>query len=128
MPGQNLNSHEHSTGRAILPRGISVCKDAEETGQDRIFAAELSDRMQQAAASQFNGDLYVEEFSAEESSGNVHLQLTDLFTSSVGRQLNAQGDRKHPKDQFADYFLRKLGYARTTHPEAIGDMTAHMVL
>ena len=95
---------EHSTGRARLPRGLSVCKDAEEVGQDKIFAAELSDRMKQAAVSQFDGDLYVDEFSAEDSATNVHLQITDLFTSSVGRQLNAQGERNHPKDKFADYF------------------------
>jgi hypothetical protein len=120
--------HEHSTGRAILPRGLSVCKDAEETGQDKIFAAELSDRMKQAAASQFRGDLYVDEFSAEDSATNVHLQITDLFTSSVGRQLNADGERKHPKDRFADYFLAKLNRTTLTHSETVGDMTAHIAL
>ncbi len=120
--------HEHSTGRATLPRGLSVCKDAEEVGQDKIFAAELSDRMNQAAVSQFHGELYVDEFHAEESATNVHLQITDLFTSSVGRQLNAQGERNHPKDKFADYFLKRLGYTNPTHSEAVGDMTAHMVL
>jgi hypothetical protein len=120
--------HESTTGRATLPRGLSICKDAEEIGQDKIFAAELSDRMKQAAASQFHGDLYVDEFSAEDSSTNVHLQITDLFTSSVGRQLNAPGDRHHPKDQFADYFLAKLGYASMTQSEAVGDMTAHIAL
>ena len=120
--------HEHSTGRAILPRGISVCKDAEEAGHDKIFAAELSDKMKQAAATQFHGDLYVDEFYAEESSTNVHLQIVDLFTSSVGRQLNAQGERKHPKDQFADYFLAKLRSNSMTHSESISDMTAHIAL
>jgi Protein of unknown function (DUF3800) len=120
--------HENTTGRATLPRGLSVCKDAEEIGQDKIFAAELSDRMKQAAASQFHDDLYVDEFSAEDSSTNIHLQITDLFTSSLGRKLNALGDRTHPKDQFADYFLRKLGRTDTTQSEAVGDMTAHIVL
>jgi hypothetical protein len=120
--------HEHSTGRATLPRGLSVCKDAEETGQDKIFAAELSDRMKQAAASQFNGDIFVEEFYAEESSTNVHLQITDLFTSSVGRLLNAEGERKHAKDKFADYFLLKLNRTNVTQSEAVGDMTAHIAL
>lgn len=120
--------HEIATGRATLPRRLSVCKDAEEIGQDKIFAAELSDRMKQAAVSQFHDDLYVGEFSAEDSAANVHLQITDLFTSSVGRQLNASGDRKHPKDQFADYFLRKLGRTNMTQSETVGDMTAHIVL
>jgi hypothetical protein len=120
--------HEHATGRATLPRGLSVCKDAEATGQDKIFAAELSDRMKQAAVSQFQGDLHVDEFSAEDSATNVHLQITDLFTSSVGRQLNVLGEGTHPKDQFADYFLRKLGHTSMTQSEAVGDMTAHIAL
>jgi len=120
--------HETTTGRATLPRRLSVCKDAEEIGQDKIFAAELSDRMKQAAASQFHDDLYVGEFSAEDSATNLHLQITDLFTSSVGRQLNASGERKHPKDQFAEYFLRRLGRTNMTQSETVGDMTAHIVL
>ena len=120
--------HEHVTGRAILPRGLSVCKDAEEVGQDRIFAAELSDRMKQAAVSQFQGGLYVDECSAEESATNVHLQITDLFTSSVGRQLNVLGEKKHPKDRFADYFLVKLRRTSMAQAEAVGDMTAHIAL
>jgi hypothetical protein len=120
--------HEHSTGRAILPRGLSVCKDAKEVGQDRIFVAELSDRMKQAAASQFHDELFVDEFSAAESATNIHLQITDLFTSSVGRLLNAEGERKHPKDRFADYFLGKLNRTQLTHSEVVGDMTAHIAL
>jgi hypothetical protein len=120
--------HEHTTGRAILPRGLSVCKDAEEPGRDKIFAAELSDRLKQAAASQFNGEVYVEEFTADDSAGNVHLQITDLFTSSVSRQLNAEGDRKHAKDRFADHFLRKLNCMNLARPEAVGDMAAHIAL
>jgi len=120
--------HEHLTGRAILPRGMSVCKDSEEPGQDKIFAAELSDRMKQAAVFQFQGELFVEEFSAERSSTNVHLQITDLFTSSVGRVLNAEGERKHAKDRFADHFLTKLNRVNITQSEAVGDMTAHIAL
>jgi len=120
--------HEITTGRATLPRRLSLCKDSEEIGQDKIFAAELSDRMKQAAASQFHDDLYVGEFSAEDSAANIHLQIADLFTSSIGRQFNASGDKKHPKNQFADYLLRKLGYTNMTQLETIGDMTAHIVL
>jgi hypothetical protein len=84
--------------------------------------------MKQAAASQFHDDLYVGEFSAEDSAENIHLQITDLFTSSLGRQLNVSGDRRHPKDQFADYFLRKLGRTNMSQSETVGDMTAHIVL
>jgi hypothetical protein len=121
--------HEHSTSRAPLPRGISVCKDAEEPGHDKLFAAELAERMKQAAATQFHGNLSVEDFSAEESSSSSLLQLTDLFTSSVGRQLNATGDRRQPKDRFADYFLSKLKVAVQDQPsESVDDMAVHIVL
>ena len=121
--------HEHSTGRAPLPRGISVCKDAEELGQDKLFAAELAARMNQAAATQFDGNLYVEDFSAEQSSTSLLLQLADLFTSSAGRQLNATGDRRQPKDRFADYFLSKLGVSVGTQPaESLDDMAVHIAL
>lgn len=120
--------HENQTGRAPLPRGLSVCKDAEEPGKDKIFAAELTDRMKQTAASQFQGDLFIDEFSAEDSSNNIHLQITDLFASSIGRQLNAHGERKHHKDEFADYFLKKVRYSNTPKSEMVGDMTVHITL
>jgi hypothetical protein len=121
--------HEHWSGRAPLPRGVQVCKDAEELGKDRLFAAELADRLKQASAGQFGHDLYVEECSAEDSAGNIHLQLADLFTSSVHRQLNASGERKHPKDQFADYFLGKIGITVSGQKtESFGDMTVHITL
>ena len=120
--------HEHTTGRAILPRGINVCKDAEEIGRDKIFTAELSDQIKQAASTLFHGDLYVENFSAEESANIMHLQIADLFTSSVNRQLNAKGERKQTKDRFADYFLQKIGHANALRPESIGDMTVHITL
>jgi hypothetical protein len=121
--------HEQATGRAPLPRGIQVCKDAEEPGQDKLFAADLTARMKQSAATQFEGNLYVEDFTAEVSAHSLFLQLTDLFTSSVGRQLNATGDRRQPKDRFADYLLRKLGVAISEQPsESLGDMAVHIVL
>jgi hypothetical protein len=122
-------AHEHSSGRAPLPRGIQVCKDAEETGQDKLFAADLADRLSQAAAGQFSNELYIEECSAEDSAGNIHLQLVDLFTSSLHRQLNAKGERKHAKDTFADYFLKQLGIVVGKEgSESLGDMTVHITL
>jgi hypothetical protein len=121
--------HEHTTGRAPLPRGIQVCKDAEEPGQDRLFAAALASRMKQSATTRFEGKLIVEEFSAEESVHNLFLQLTDLFTSSVGRQLNVSGERRQPKDVFAEKLLSRLGTSVLTQPsELIGDMAVHIVL
>jgi hypothetical protein len=121
--------HEHTTSRAPLPRGIQVCKDAEEIGQDKLFAAELADRLRQASRLQFNDNLYVEEFSAETSVENYHLQLADLFTSSVARKLNSDREARHAKDKFANYFLGKLGISVSEqHSESLGDMTVHITL
>lgn len=121
--------HEHVTSRAPLPRGIQVCKDAEEVGQDKLFVADLADRMRQASGAQFGNNLYIEEFSAESSEDNYHLQLADLFTSAVARKLNSSSDGRHPKDRFADYFLSKLGMSvRAQGSESIGDMTVHFTL
>lgn len=121
--------HEHQTRRAPLPRGLQVCKDAEEEGQDKLFVARLSEQMKQAAATQFEGKLYVDEFSAQPSKENVHLQIADLFTSSVGRRLNATSDGRQAKDRFADYFLNKIGVSvGKEKSESLGDMTVHMIL
>jgi hypothetical protein len=121
--------HENTSGRAPLPRGIQVCKDAEAEGQDKLFIAELADRLRQSATTQFNNELYIEEFSTDQSSKNILLQLTDLFVSSVGRQLNTTGERSQPKDRFADYFLNKLGIiVGRQQSESLGDMTIHITL
>jgi hypothetical protein len=99
-----------------------------EPGKDKIFAAELTDRMKQTAATQFQGNLFIDEFSAEDSSNNTHLQITDLFASSIGRQLNAHGERKQHKDEFADYLLKKVRYSNAIKTETVGDMTVHIAL
>ena len=120
--------HENATGRATLPRGISVIKDAEEIGHDKLFMAELEVKIKQASVNSFNEDLYLEHFSALDSKEVMNLQIVDLFTSSLNRHLNATGDRKHPKDKFAEYFLAKINYSKSVHQESIGDMTAHIAL
>jgi hypothetical protein len=120
--------HECATGRATLPRGLSVIKDAEEVGHDKLFVAELQDRIKQASASTFNDDLYVEHFAAIDSKGVMNLQIVDLFVSSLNRHLNATGDRKQPKDTFAEYFLKQIGYAKIVRQETVGDMIAHISL
>jgi hypothetical protein len=39
--------HEHSTGRAPLPRSIQLWKDAEEPGSDKLMMKQICERLQQ---------------------------------------------------------------------------------
>jgi hypothetical protein len=120
---------ENDSGRARLPRGIQFCSDSEQPGRDKLFVGKLAERMKQAASTVFQGKLFIEQFTTDDSANNVHLQIADLFTSSVNRQLNAEGQRKHPKDQFADYFLQRLGIrVGQGKAESFGDKTALIVL
>ena len=100
--------HEHSTGRAPLPRGIQLWKDLEELGKDKLFLASLEDELRQAATTRFNDQLFVDDLEAIDSKGQILVQIADLYTSSINRVLNAEGKREGPKDQFADYFLTAL--------------------
>jgi hypothetical protein len=59
--------HEHSTGRAPLPRGIELWKDLEEVGSDKVLLAELGDRLRTASMARFDGKLEIGGFEAVES-------------------------------------------------------------
>lgn len=99
--------HEHDTGRAPLPRRIHLTKDLEEPGRDKVFLANLKDRVDQAAQALFQSQLTTSEFETETSNRHALLQIADLYTGSVNRVLNNQGN--HAKDRFAQYFLTILG-------------------
>lgn len=103
--------HEHESGRAPLPRGINLCKDAEEEGYDQVLIGEVSDRLQNASKSSFDDQLYLETFRADASKENNFLQIADLFTGSINRILNHKGNDSvsNAKDEFARYFLDRLG-------------------
>lgn len=121
--------HENETGRAPLPRSIQVWKDAEEAGADKLFLANLEDKLKQAAKTRFDEKLYVDHLEAVDSKKLDLVQLADLFTGSLNRVLNASGQRVGPKDQFADYFLGILGMPDGyTTEESLGDMTVHISL
>jgi hypothetical protein len=115
--------HEHDTGRAPLPRALQVWKDQEEPGRDKLFMAALRERVIGAAAARFQGHLGTEEFFAVDSRRSTPLQVADLYTSSINRVRNAEGQRAGPKDQFADYLLGLLGLPRgPEQAEQVGDM------
>jgi hypothetical protein len=57
------------------------------------------------------------------------VQVADLYTSSLNRILNAEGDRTAAKDEFANYLLERLGLPHgPENPESFNDMTVHLSL
>ena len=99
--------HEHSTGRAPLPRRLNFTKDAESPGFDRRVLAGVRERLEDARSSVFNGGLTIGTLDAEDSKTSPFLQVADLFTASMSRIANVDGDG--PKDEFARYFLSAAG-------------------
>lgn len=121
--------HEHDTGRAPFPRTLQVWKDLEEPGRDKLFLTKLDDRLRQASASRFDDRLSIDTLEPIESRGQVLVQVADLYTSSINRVLNAEGKRKAPKDQFAEYLLGLLDLPQgPTSEESVGDMSVHITL
>lgn len=121
--------HEDRTERAPLPRNLQVWKDAEEPGSDKLFLAELRDRLEQVANTTFGEELHIDNLEAVRSEHLDLIQLADLFTSSVNRVLNVTGSRTGPKDEFADYFLDILGMPDGYRSEeSLEDMTVHLSL
>ena len=89
-------------------------------GYDRLVLAELGDRLKNAAASQFGGQLTVDVLEAADSRGNDLLQIADLFTASVNRLLNPpEPPPKVPgaKDQLAQYVVSRTSVALTAEAD-----------
>jgi hypothetical protein len=102
--------HEHSTGRAPLPRSIQLWKDAEEPGSDKLMILQIRERLQQAAKITFDDKLQIDEMRAIDSRNLLLIQLADLFTSSISRILNKERNGQiKPKDRFAEDFLQTFG-------------------
>jgi len=112
-----------------LPRGLSFCKDFEEEGFDKILIAEITDRLNQAAHSTFNNNLYLDTFESMDSKKAPLLQIADLFSSSLNRVINESTPGTHARDEFASYFLNAVGIVDgLSQEEQMGDITVHMKL
>ncbi len=121
--------YHDSTNRAPLPRSLSVFKDREEVGRDKLLMANLEESLRQASEARLEGKLYVDRLAAVDSEENIPVQLGDLYTSSVARVLNATGKRNSARDDFADFFLGELGIPNgPAAEERVGDMVAHVAL
>jgi hypothetical protein len=112
--------HEHDSGRAPLPRNFQLWKDAEEESKDKLFIANLTDRLRTASTSHFSGNLYVTDMFSIDSKMSELVQLADLFTASVNRLVNSPGSGEHVKDTFAKDFLGKFGLG--DHPNSIQEL------
>lgn len=104
-------THEHRTGRAELPRSISIWKDSEEESRDKLMTANLMMRLRAASQSEFGGALQISSIEVISSKKIDFIQLADLFIGSLNRYLNHDPDRtsNKPKDRFARAFLERFG-------------------
>lgn len=96
-------THEDSSGRAPLPRVLTVYIDNEEIGSDRVKLENVKARLK----NQNTPGLFVEEFRAVASNENFYIQAVDLFTGAVNRKLHSPSGT-HAKDQLADYILNMV--------------------
>ena len=108
--------HENTSGRAPLPRNFQLWKDAEEESKDKLFMANLSDKLRKASATFFSDNLFISDMFAIDSKKSELIQLADLFTASVNRIVNSPGTGGHVKDDFAKAFLSKFGL--NEHPDS----------
>lgn len=121
-------AHGAETGRALLPRSISVFKDAEGEARDQLAVANLTTDLKHASQALFDGKLYVSLVQALDSKKLVPIQLADLFCGCLARRYNqnrqplANGE-PHPKDRFADAFLARFNFLEEANNEVGGDMT-----
>lgn len=122
-------AHQHASNRAPLPRSLSVFKDQEEVGRDKLLMAQLGEHLREVSRSRFDSKLKVDRMVAKDSRGAIPVQLADLWVSSVSRVLNATGARNSARDEFADHFLGLIGMPEgPTTEERVGDVVVHVAL
>ena len=100
--------HEHATGRAPLPRRLTVYKDLEEAGRDALLMARMRSALLNASTTEFDGNLKIETLEPVRSEGQPLVQLADLYTASINRVLARAATSGKPKDVFADYLLTRV--------------------
>lgn len=119
-------THCHDTGRAPLPRSISVYKDAEEASRDQLAVANLTTDLKHASKTSFEGKLHVSLVQSVDSKSLVPIQLADLFCGSLGKRYNhpvGEGAAANAKDRFAEAFLARFNVKNGAAEDLGGDMT-----
>jgi len=125
---QGIN-HENETGRAPLPRTLQVWIDSEEANLDKLLVANLNDRLNQVAQTQFEKKLVLDQVYTVDSEKNLLLQIADMFTGSVNRILNRSGTTQNYKDELAEYFLNRFNInLQLPENDKVGDISFHISL
>jgi hypothetical protein len=121
--------HEHQTGRAELPREVSVWKDKDTPAGDERILAELKRDLTADSQQIFEGKLRVGFLSPIESDRQVFIQVADLFAGSLNRVLNVDEQPGTPKYDLATHLLQGLGMPDgPVDNEQEGDMTVYLRL
>ncbi|MCD6050206.1 MAG: hypothetical protein K0Q55_1609, partial [Verrucomicrobia bacterium] len=71
--------HENDSGRAPLPRSLSIWKDLEEKGNDKLFLAELTEKLTETSSSLLDGKLSILQAEPLDSKEQDLIQIADLF-------------------------------------------------
>ncbi len=121
--------HENQTRRAQLPRQLNYLWDREKQGgADELALAELRQTMEGVANHEYGGSLSLGIFKAIDSAENPFIQIADLYTGSINRLFNPT-ETPGPKDEFAHYFLERLGTPEgPTTEQKEGDLTVRFNL
>jgi len=101
--------HEIGVGRVVLPRSLAIVKDADD-GPDALMLPELTRRLTTSCRDYFQGTVQVDSVMTAKSHESPLMQLADLFSGSVGRIVNKEGDVDNHKDDFAAFFETVAGF------------------
>ncbi|WP_282050640.1 DUF3800 domain-containing protein [Maribacter aquivivus] len=99
-------NHEHSTGRAPLPRLLQVWIDNEEKGSDQLKIENLKERI----TGQSISNLFLGDFHAVDSYENFGIQIVDIFIASINRRIHNPESTGNHKDELANYVLELLKF------------------
>ncbi len=101
--------HEVGVGRVVLPRSLAIVKDADD-GPDALRLPELTRQLTASCRQYFKDTVQVDSVMTAKSHDSPLLQLADLFSGSVARIVNKEGEVQNPKDDFAEFFEAVAGF------------------
>lgn len=101
--------HEDSTGRACLPRNISIYFDRENEKQDALKIENIKSRLR---IEDFGDEkvLRVDQCAAVDSKDNDFVQIADLFAGAINRIYNQKESPGNVKQEFSEYLLHHFGW------------------
>ncbi len=112
--------HEIAVGRVLLPRWLSIVKDADD-GPDALLLSELQRRLTVSCRDYFKDTVRVDSVLTARSDESPLMQLADLFSGSVARIMNKTGEAANQKDEFAAFFETVSGRGFTAIDNATTD-------